>query len=134
MAPDDYLYFPPLDLDEIYVLGAVLRPGRATYTSEAAVLRAIIATGGFQEKAYRSKVLVVRGSLNEPQSFVINVNDILQARTPDFKLQPRDIVYVSRRPWARAEELLEYAITEFARAAVITWTGDKVIPSISGTD
>jgi protein involved in polysaccharide export with SLBB domain len=130
LAPDDYLYFPPMDLHEIYVLGAVVRPGRAVHAPDTTLLRALIAQGGFVDKAYRSKVLVVRGSLNQPESFVVNVNDILQARTPDFKLEPRDIVYVSRRPWARAEELLEFAITEFLRAAIVSWTGVNVGPWI----
>jgi hypothetical protein len=100
------------------------------HAPDTTVLRVLIAQGGFVDKAYRSKVLVVRGSLNQPQSFVVNVNDILQARGPDFKLEAGDIVYVSRRPWAKAEELLEFAITEFLRAAIVSWTGVNVGPWI----
>lgn len=130
LAPDDYLYFPPLDIKEVYVLGNGVAPGVLVHTENLSVLRAITMQGGFLDKAYRSKVLVIRGSLNQPETFVVNMNEILQAETPDFKLEPRDIVYVSRRPWAKAEDLLEMAVTQFFRAAVIGWTGQNVGPWI----
>jgi protein involved in polysaccharide export with SLBB domain len=131
MAPDDYLYFPPLDLQEIYLLGDVPSPGVAVYTPDATVLRAIVGQGGFSPTAYRARVLVVRGSINQPQRFVVNVTDIIYARAPDFKLEPRDIVYVSRKPWAKAEELMELAVNDFLRAAVAGWVGQNVGPWIN---
>ena len=131
LAPDDYLYFPPLDLKEVYVLGTGVKgPGPLPFEPGMSALGAIIARGGFVEKAYRSKILIIRGSLNNPQTFSFNANAVLAAKGLDFKLEPRDIVYVSRRPWAKAEELLESAITDFMRAAVITWSGFNVGPFI----
>src|SRR5207253_11065428 len=93
-------------------------------------LRAIASRGGVGEKAFRQRVLIVRGSLNRPQTLVLIVSDILKARSLDVKLEPRDIVYVSRRPWYKAEELLQSAISEFLRAAVVGWTGRDVGPFI----
>ena len=131
LAPDDYLYFPPLDLPEIYVLGEVGRPGVAQYVREVTVLRAIAARGGFTEKAYKQRILVVRGSLKHPQTFIVNASHILSANSLDFKLEARDIVYVSRKPWSKAEELLGVAISDFFRVAVITWTGGNIGPLIT---
>ena len=131
LAPGDYLYFPPLDLQEIYILGEVLRPGVSTYTPELTALRAVASRGGFGERAFRQRVLIVRGSLNHPQTLVLNVSDILKARSADVKLEARDIVYVSRKPWFKAEELVQSAVSDFVRAAVITWTGKKVAPLIN---
>ena len=37
-----------------------------------------------------------------------------------------DIIYVSNRPWARAEELLDRAASAFVESAVITWTSIHV--------
>lgn len=130
LAPDDYLYFPPLDIQEVYVLGQVLRPGATDFTEGATVMRVISFAGGFLEKAYRSRVLVLRGSLDAPEAHIINVNKVLSAESPDFKLQPGDIVYIHRRPWAKAEELAELAISEFLRAAIVTWTGQNIGPFI----
>jgi hypothetical protein len=73
---------------------------------------------------------VVRGSLNHPQAFVVNLVDVLSAKTPDLALQPRDIVFVSARPWFKAEELLDDVATAFAQSVVVFWTTDKVVPVV----
>jgi hypothetical protein len=48
----------------------------------------------------------------------------------DFRLQPKDIVYVSRRPWVKAEELLDEAAASFIQGAITTWAGVNVGPII----
>ncbi|MDB6033291.1 MAG: polysaccharide export protein Wza [Verrucomicrobiales bacterium] len=130
LAPDDYLYFPPLDIKEIYVLGDVRAPGVLPYDKSLTAIGAIASKGGFGEKAYKSKVLVIRGSLQHPQAMDFNAAAVLDGKTLDFKLEPGDIIYVSRRPWAYAEELLEAGITEFMRAAIVSYTGQHVGPFI----
>jgi hypothetical protein len=50
----------------------------------------------------------------------------------DFRLQPRDIVYVSRRPWVRAEELADEAASSFIEGAITTWSGVNIGPIITG--
>jgi protein involved in polysaccharide export with SLBB domain len=132
LAPDDYLFFPPADMREVYVLGrGVNAPGAMAYSPDLTAVRAIAMHGGFADKAWRQRILVVRGSLNAPQTFVVNTADILAARAPDFKLEPKDMVYVSRRPWAKAEELLELAISDFLYGAVTSWTFKNVGPLIT---
>ena len=95
------------------------------------VVGAITVRGGFTAKAYQRLALVIRGSLKKPQTFVINVSDILAAKSPDFALQPKDIVYVSSRPWFKAEDLLDLAATAFLQSAVVTKTGLDVTPVFS---
>ncbi len=130
LAPDDYLYFPPLDQQDVFILGEVAQPGPAAYSSAWTVLRAIVARGGLTERAFKQRVLVVRGSLNRPETFVVNLDQILRAGAADFILKPGDIIYVNRKPWAKAQELLEAAIMDFTRAAIITYTGQEVGPFI----
>ncbi|HEX5223210.1 MAG TPA: polysaccharide biosynthesis/export family protein [Verrucomicrobiae bacterium] len=127
LAPNDYLFFPPGRLQEVHVLGDVNYPGSVTYTPKLGVIGAITVRAGFVEKAYKSKVLVVRGGLDNPQTFVVNCNDILNGKTPDFLLEPKDIVYVYKRPWYRAEEILDLAITAFLQSVVATYTGQEII-------
>jgi protein involved in polysaccharide export with SLBB domain len=105
------------------VLGEVLRPGPVAFRTGLGAVGAVAARGGFSEKAWRHKVLVVRGSLNKPEAFPINTADVVKARAADFKLEPRDIVYVSARPWIKVEEVLDAAATAFIEAVVITWGG-----------
>lgn len=131
LEPNDYIYFPSAAQKEVYVLGAVQSPGPYVYTSATGALGAIAARGGFTEKAWKNRMLVIRGSLEKPQTFVIDATDILNARSADLKLQPRDIVFVSDRPWARAEDLLEAATSAFVTSAVVVWTGLNVHPTVN---
>jgi protein involved in polysaccharide export with SLBB domain len=128
LEPDDYLYFPSSSLNEIYVLGEVLAPGPLGYKPNASVIGAITERGGFTEKAYRQRVLVVRGSLTRPETFVLDTKEMLGGQRSNFKLEPKDIVYVAARPWAKAEELLDTATQSFVQAAVVTWTGLHATP------
>ena len=130
LAPDDYLYFPALELQDVYVLGEVLIPGVALYSHPTTALQAISKRGGFTDNAFRRRLLVVRGSLTRPETFVVDASDILAAKAPDFELMPGDIVYVAKKPWAKAEELFDSALRGFVDAVVITWTGQNIGPLI----
>jgi protein involved in polysaccharide export with SLBB domain len=123
LEPGDYLYFPSSITNEIYVLGEVIEPGVLGFAPKLTVLAAIARREGFTRSAYRERVLVVRGSLRKPQLFVVNTNDILKGRAPDFLLQPKDIVYVNPRPWKYAEDLGEIAVSAFLQGMVTNWTG-----------
>jgi protein involved in polysaccharide export with SLBB domain/capsular polysaccharide biosynthesis protein len=127
LAPGDYLFFPSTGLKEIHVIGDVRYPGSVTHTERIGAVGAIAIRAGFNEKAYKSRVLVIRGSLDNPQTFVVNCNDILAGEAPDFPLEPKDIVYVAKRPWWRAEDLLDLAITAFLQSIVTSYVGQDII-------
>ncbi len=131
IEPNDYLYFPASTLKEVYVLGEITDPGVVPYTSDTSILAAITQRSGFTKRAYKSRVLIVRGSLNNPETFVINTPAIYDGRTPDFKLQPKDIIYISSRPFIKAEELLDVAATSFIQSAVTAWAGGFVGPLLT---
>lgn len=127
IEPDDYIYFPGATEKEVFVLGAVRFPGSYTYShSSAGAIGAIAARGGFNERAWTKKIVVIRGGLTRPEAFTIDADDVVRGLRPDQKLEPRDIVFVSDRPWIYAEELLDAAANAFVTAAVVTWTGEKV--------
>ncbi len=131
LEPDDYLYFAASTLSELYVLGEVRTPGPLTYTTNLTVVAAIARSGGFNEHAYKSRVLVVRGSLRRPQKFVVDAWGTLEGRVPDFHLEPRDIVYVHSRPFVYAEDLLDFAATAFVQSVITSWTGKHIDPIIT---
>jgi protein involved in polysaccharide export with SLBB domain len=130
LEPNDYIYFPSSSANQIFVVGAVAGQGVVPYSQNATLISAITSRGGFMEKAYQSRVLVVRGSLDSPETFIVDAKAILAGEKPDFRLEPKDIVYVSRRPWARAEEILDGATLAFIQSALVTWTGQHVGPFI----
>ena len=123
IEPDDYLYFPPANLKQVYVLGEVRAPGMVPYTPDLTAVAAITARGGFTDGAYKTHAIVIRGSLNHPKTFVVNTWAVFDARGQDFKLEPKDIIYVSGRPFLRAEQLLDLAATAFIQAWTAEWTG-----------
>lgn len=131
LEPGDYVYFALASANEIYVLGEVGSPGVHSFASKPTVISSIAARGGFSGKAYKSRVLVIRGSLHNPQTFVVDTADILAGKAPDFKLEQRDIVYVSVNPWLKAAEVLDVAGQAFLRAMTVQATSDKIGPIIT---
>jgi polysaccharide export outer membrane protein len=133
IEPGDYIYVALARTADINVFGEVVRPGVQAYSAHLGVVNAITARGGFTHGAYRERVLVVRGSLSHPQTFIINTNDVLKGKVPDREVAPGDIVYVSERPWKYAEDLLDTAVTAFLQATVTTYTGQNVPNLINRT-
>jgi len=126
LEPDDYLYFAAANLKEVYVLGEVRSPGPVYWSPNATVIGAIAGRSGFTDRAYKTRVAVVRGSLDHPLTYVVNVWAAFDARSGDFALEPKDIVYVHSRPFIRAEELLDIAATAFIQSATAAWVGQGV--------
>jgi polysaccharide export outer membrane protein len=142
LAPGDYIQIASALANDYFVLGAVETPGREGFTPGATVVAAITKREGFTRAAFRERVLVVRGSMTEPEAHVVNVREILRGARPDFPLEPKDIVFVSNRPWYRPEEILDRAVAVFLRSATATWTSanapiiftDPVVPGIRERD
>ncbi len=128
IEPGDYIYISGLNVQEVYVLGEVRLPGTVTYTPAQTIVSAITARGGFTDRAYHSRVLVVRGSLNHPEFMAINTAAILRGKTNDFRLRPKDIIYVSPRPFVRVEELADLATTAFIQGLITAWVDVKLVP------
>jgi hypothetical protein len=63
-------------------------------------------------------------------AFRVDIDRALMGDSPNLALEPGDLVYVSDRPWIRAEELLDHAAAAFVESAVVTWAGLNVGPSI----
>jgi protein involved in polysaccharide export with SLBB domain/capsular polysaccharide biosynthesis protein len=128
VEPDDYIYFAPGDVNEVYVVGEVRLPGTATYTPDMTVIAAISARGGYTDRAFKMRVLVIRGSLQNPERFVVNTHAILDGKEPNFKLQPRDVVFVNSRPFIKVEEAADLAATAFIQSVITSWVGVRVVP------
>jgi polysaccharide export outer membrane protein len=126
ILPGDYIQIASALANDYYVLGAVRKPGREGFTEGASVMSAIAKRLGFQDTAFREHVLVVRGSMTDPEVHVINTDAILKGSQEDFLLKPKDIVYVSNRPWRKAEDVLDSAVTSFLEASTAVWTGANV--------
>ncbi len=130
LRPNDYLFFPSSGSGQIFVLGEVASAGPVPYDQNVSALSAIASRGGFSTRAWRSHVLVVRGSLDHPRAIRVDIDGALTGDAPNLALRPGDIVYVANRPWIKAEDLLDDAASAFIESAVVTWTGLNVGPDI----
>ena len=131
VEPGDYIYFPSGTVNEIYLLGAVGSQGPLGLTAENTLVGVLTVRGGILPTAYQQRVLVVRGSLQKPQTFVVNLAAILSGREKDFVLQPKDIVYVAEKPWLRAEELLQIALNAYVQGMTTAWVGNNIRPLVT---
>jgi len=118
LEPGDAIYVSPASSNEISVLGEVVAPGRVGADPTATLPAVLASCGGLTPKAFNQRVLVLRGALSRPETFVVNLPPNPSARRNDFQLQAKDIVYVADRPWRRAEELLDQAAAGLKKLAL----------------
>ena len=130
VEPGDYIYFAPGDMNEVYVVGEVRLPGPVTWTPALTIIGAVAGRGGFTERAWRARVLVVRGSLTAPEAIPVDTHAILNGTGLNFKLRPRDIIYVNSRPLIKVEEAADLAATAFIQSIITSWVGVDVVKPI----
>lgn len=131
IEPNDFIYIASNISNDFYVLGSVANPGVQGLTPDSSVVSAITRRGGFSERAWKDRVLVIRGSVSEPKTFIVNVKEILAAKEKDFKLEPKDIVYVADTPWAEVQEISQLALSAFVTSATSSWVNQNVGPFIN---
>jgi hypothetical protein len=95
------------------------------------IMAAIAARGGYSERAYKKRVLVVRGSVEHPETFAVDTHAVLDGEALNFVLKPKDIVFVNSRPFIRVEELADLAATAFIQSLITTWVGVDVVKPIN---
>ncbi len=131
IEPNDFIYIASNISNDYYVLGSVANPGVQGLSPDSSVVSAITRRGGFSERAWKDRVLVIRGSVSKPETFIVNVKEILAAKENDFKLQPKDIVFVADTPWSEVQEITKIALSAFVTSATASWVSQNVGPFIN---
>ena len=78
-------------------------------------------------------MLIIRGSLRRPETYIVNATEILKGKAPDFRLQQKDIVYVNSSPWAFVGQILNMAISSYTYGVEIVWTGENITRKVINT-
>jgi polysaccharide biosynthesis/export protein len=125
LQPDDFVYFAPAFAKEVYVLGAVVQPKPVQYIRGMSLMQAIAGAYGTVRDAYLAHVIIVRGSLAQPQVAFVNYYDIVKGHTPDVQLQPNDIVYVPLTRYRYLRKYLDVALNTFVSSVAIN-EGTKI--------
>ena len=128
LEPDDYVYIASNLQNEIYVIGNVNNPGRRKMPVKMTVAQAIAEAGGFDKYAWKMKVLLIRGSIHDPETQIINMKDILEGKRPDVELESKDIVFVNRRPFDMLERVLDTAIITYLQTVSAQATNQEYNP------
>jgi polysaccharide export outer membrane protein len=83
----------------IFVIGAVLRPGKVMADRPLSVFEAIMEAGGFDfARANTKEVLVLREGPGEMTTFKLNLKDTLQGKSvKPFYVKPSDTIYVREK-------------------------------------
>lgn len=113
LHPGDLLLIASLLDQKIYIMGAVVQPGVLPKNAEMGTIGAIARAGGLREQAWRSTIVVLRGSLAKPDVFTLDFDKVLSGRVTDLQLEAGDVVYVPERPTQYPRELLQAAINAF---------------------
>ena len=99
----------------VYVSGEVRRPGMLPYRGGFTLVQAINAAGGFNQRARRQEVLLIRpGPESKPVGTIIDVKKILRKGqvTDDVLLAPLDIIYVHHKKIVNVNIFTQQYITD----------------------
>jgi polysaccharide biosynthesis/export protein len=132
LEPDDYIYVASNLENEIYILGEVREPGRRKMPVKLTLAQAIGEAGGFADTAYQIRVLLIRGSIHDPETRIVNVKDILQGNEKDIALENKDIIFVSKRPFELVERVLDTAIITFMQVVTAEAMNQNYSPIFGG--
>ena len=106
----DYIYIPSALNTEIYVLGEVKESGYFGYTKHMTVTQIISKAEGYTSKAKIQKIAIIRGYLNDPTVYIVDLEKVLEGKALDFRLKPYDIVFVPKSGFGDWNTLLEMVL------------------------
>lgn len=83
----------------VFVMGAVVKPGKLLADRPLTALEAIMEAGGFDNsKANKKNVLVIRHENGEVKNFKLNLKGALEGKPIEpFNIKPHDIIYVPEK-------------------------------------
>ena len=126
LEPNDYVYIASSLNQEFYILGYVNNPGRRRMASKTTVARAVAEASGYEKGAWQKQVILVRGSIHNPETSSIDLRAIIKGKAPDIEIEAGDIIYVRERPTRILEEALDEAISTFVQTATAEYITDEV--------
>ena len=108
----------------VYVGGEVAKPSVVPIKGELSLLQSVTAAGGFNRTGNTEQVLILRQAGDGRfRTFQVNVAQILQNKTPEIYLRPRDIVYVPQTAIAKVDQFVDQYINQIIPRAFNTFFG-----------
>ncbi len=92
----DYIYIPSALNTEVYILGEIAIPGYFGYKEHMTLAQLVSYAEGFTESANIEEIAIIRGRLDDPSVYIVNLEDIIEGRSVDFALKPYDMIYIPK--------------------------------------
>ncbi|HQC52557.1 MAG TPA: polysaccharide biosynthesis/export family protein [Lentisphaeria bacterium] len=93
--PGDYVYISSRANRLVGVMGEVHLPQFIVWYENMGLLEAVVRANGLKDE-YWKNVIVIRGGMNDPILYRVNIDDVLHGKLPNPGLMPNDIVYVPK--------------------------------------
>lgn len=117
VRPGDYIYIASSLVQQVYLLGAVSTQKPIPYKDGLTLIAALAGsagiTGGTTSSADAQRMLIIRGSLENPKVIQADIIEILEGRARDIYLVPGDIIYAQHKNMRFGRELVKLAIDSF---------------------
>lgn len=118
----DYVYIPSALNTEVYILGEVAVPGYFGYKEHMTLSQLISYAEGFTDSANIEQVAIIRGRLDDPSVYIVNLEDIIEGTSIDFLLKPYDMVYIPKTrlsDWNTILTMITPSLSSFTGAYIV---------------
>ncbi len=89
----DYIYIAVRSEAMVSIIGSIERPHKRLWDQNLGVLELISSGLGLKEEHWQYGV-IIRGGMENPRFYRVDIDGILQGRCANVRLQPGDVVYV----------------------------------------
>lgn len=91
----DYIYLPSRESSRIMILGEFHSQTTIPYQLDLTLTQVVGMANGLKDSS-DDVIKVIRGGMNHPVVFNINIQDIQNGRIMDFMLEPNDIIFAPK--------------------------------------
>jgi polysaccharide export outer membrane protein len=128
-----YLLDPFVDIKfltfRVTLLGEVGRPGEYVVSNEKAnIINVIAMAGDLTENGNRKNVMVLRGDLRKPYTYVIDLTNTQSFATTGFRLKPNDVIYIEplSRKFAISNLTLSLSFITIFNSLIVLYTAYRI--------
>ncbi|MBE6405006.1 MAG: hypothetical protein E7040_03195 [Lentisphaerae bacterium] len=89
----DYIYIAVRSEAMVSIIGSIHRPHKRLWDHNLGILELISSGLGLKEEHWQYGV-IIRGGMENPRFYRVDIDGILQGRCANVRLQPGDVVYV----------------------------------------
>ena len=89
----DYIYIAVRSEAMVSIIGSINRPHKRLWDQNLGILELISSGLGLKEQ-YWQYGIIIRGGMDNPRFYRVDIDGIMQGRCANVRLQPGDVVYV----------------------------------------